>query len=91
MVTALQNQSLLDIAVQMAGSVEAIFDLAVANDLSVTDNPETGRELIEALPVNRDITAYYASRNIRPATAVVWTDEGEGIEFWAVEIDFVVN
>lgn len=91
MVKALQNQSLLDIAVQTSGSLEAVIALAAVNGLSVTDSLEAGMELTEAPAVNRDMAAYYSARNIRPATAVIGEYYGEGIEFWIIEFDFVVS
>ncbi|MDR2806266.1 MAG: hypothetical protein LBB85_11660 [Dysgonamonadaceae bacterium] len=92
MVKALDNQSLLDIAVQTGGSIEVIFELCVLNDLSVTDRLTIGQELVEATPVHRDIVAYYSARDIRPATEIREEDERrEGIEFWAIETEFVVN
>ena len=38
------RQSLLDIAVQTSGGVEAAFDLAAANDVSVSEPLEAGAQ-----------------------------------------------
>jgi hypothetical protein len=71
MITALQNQSLFDLAIQYAGSSEAAFALAVANNLSVTDDLQPGQQLREAGVINKSIADYYAGRQLKPATAVV--------------------
>lgn len=91
----LDRQTMLDMAVQVSGSVEAAFDLAVRNGLSITERLLPGMELLESEPVNRDIAIYYAAKRLQPATETDWEPDtkpsGEGIEFWAIEIDFVVS
>ncbi len=92
----LNQQSLFDIAVQTAGSAEAAFDLALENDLSLTDNLEVGEPIVEQGNwSNRRVAEYYAAKGLKPATAA--TDEqfneilGEGIGFMGIEIDFIVS
>lgn len=43
MIIALGNQSLLDIAIQEAGTVLSVFDYAIDNELSITDLLEPGQ------------------------------------------------
>lgn len=66
------NQSLLDIAIQEYGTIQAAFDLALANGLEVTDQLTPGMTL--ELPVSeyedRDVAQYFKSRKIHPATGV---------------------
>ncbi|MGP1479310.1 MAG: hypothetical protein ACTTJI_06455 [Capnocytophaga sp.] len=97
-ITALHNQSLLDLALQHTGSIEAVFELATVNTLSITDDVQAGKTLV--LPAeafsNKDILAYYTAKNLQPATAFSKEDEQvferlEGISIWAINLDFVVT
>lgn len=83
------GQTLTDIAVQWLGSEEGLYSLAELNGLSVTATVEAGQLL--RLPAVVDITA--ASRleagSWQPAAG---TEEIlEGIEIWAIELDFIVS
>lgn len=49
-VKAKDRQSLLDMAVQTAGSVEAAFRLSAANDIGITDTLEDG-QVLDTVPV----------------------------------------
>ena len=104
------KQSLFDIAMEHAGSTDAAWDIAVANQLSMTDDlaieepltvPIDDLAIEEPLTVpmvkNQRIVTFFQAINHSPATAIS-TDEindllgvGEGIEFWAIEYDFVVS
>ena len=70
MVKALSQQSMLDIAIQTSGSAEATFALALANDLSITDDLSAGQELQTVAVVDRDIFGYYRNKALTPATAI---------------------
>lgn len=50
-VKAKDRQSLLDMAVQTAGSVEAAFRLSAANDIGITDTLEDGQVLSIPYPL----------------------------------------
>ena len=97
-ITALHNQSLLDLALQHTGTIESIFDLAESNNLNITDDVQAGKTLV--LPAeafsNKDILAYYTAKNLQPATAFTKEDEQvakrlEGISIWAINLDFIVS
>jgi len=70
--TVLQNQTLLDIAVQNYGNAECVYELAQANNLPLDAELQVGQILV--LPqigsANRQIAAYYSARNLKPATAI---------------------
>lgn len=68
----LNNQSLIDIALQHRGTATAAFEIAVANELSLTDDLTVGKIQVipETLYANRDIADYYRSKGLLPATAV---------------------
>ena len=99
-VTALRNQSLLDLALQHTGTIESIFELAEANSLNITDEVQAGAPLTVPLlgkgVRNGDILAYYTAKNLQPATAFTKEDEQlferlEGISIWAINLDFIVS
>ena len=96
MITVLHNQSLLDLALQHTGGIESIFELAVLNGKSVTDDMVAGASLLVEATTNKDILAYYTAKNIQPATAFTKADEQvferlEGISIWAINLDFIVS
>ena len=68
----LNNQSLLDIAIQYRGTATAAFEIATANDLSPTDDLKTGQVLVipDTVFYNRDMADYYQEKGILPATGV---------------------
>lgn len=71
MITVLNRQSLLDIAIQHTGSVFTAFDIALANGLSVSEMVEPGAVLIlPEVEQNTDILNYYSAKKIQPATAL---------------------
>lgn len=69
-VKVLAHQTMLDIAVQEYGTVEAVFLIAQANDLSPTVKLEAGAELL--LPdvvLNREMQTYCKNNRVSPATS----------------------
>ena len=97
-VEVLHNQSLLDLALQHTGTIESIFELAMLNNLSITDDVVAGKVL--TIPTetftNNDILTYYIAKKIKPATAFTQEDKiiserQEGISIWAINLDFVVS
>lgn len=88
------HQNLLDIAVQELGSVEAVFELAVLNNKSVTSDLTAGEVLQLPEVVDADIANYFQSRERKIATEYydVETETAlEGISFWAINHDFIVS
>jgi hypothetical protein len=71
-IKALNNQSLFDIAIQTLGSAEAAFDLALANNISITDDLEAGQILTVPQAANdyvkKQTVEYYKINDIKPAT-----------------------
>lgn len=97
-ITALHNQSLLDLALQHTGTIESVFEFAEANALNITDDVQAGAPLYlgEELGVRNEILSYYTAKNLQPATAFTKEDEQvferlEGISIWAINLDFVVS
>lgn len=71
-VTISKNQSLYDIALQELGSVLAIMDIALANDISPTQILVPGQRIVipDSEYKNSDIVNYYTVNGIKPATAI---------------------
>jgi capsid protein len=70
-ITVIDNQSFLDVAVQESGSVFAAFDLALANRKSVTDALAPGDRLVEVASdySSRDLASYFKGKRQMIATA----------------------
>jgi hypothetical protein len=93
-VKVLNGQSLFDIAIQAAGSVEAAFDIALANGIGITDDLPAGTVLVIPAVLNRRVADYYRANDIKPATALGTQDVEfvmEGINYWRLEYDFEVS
>lgn len=89
------NQSLFDVAIQRLGSAEAALTLALLNGLSVTDVLEPG-QIVIVPEVHNSVVDYYSRKNIVPATSATYTGNNEelvfeGIDYWAVAVDFFVS
>lgn len=82
-ITALNNQSLLDISIQETGKAENYLKIAKANNISGTAKLEVGQELLipDNLEIDSDIVRYYKANNIKPATDVdvVNSEEFKGV------------
>lgn len=97
-IVILHNQSLLDACLQHTGTIESLFDLALVNGLSVTDDLTAGQVLSLTLSEgtkDKDILNYYTAKNIQPATAFSQEDKQviekpEGISIWAINLDFAI-
>lgn len=89
------RQSLLDMAIQTSGSMEAAFGLAAANGVSLTDTLADGQVLDTVAAENADTVRRYSVQDIQPATALSEEEMAalaqEGINFMGIEIDFVVS
>lgn len=68
-VKVLEGQSLLDVAIQTSGSIEATIDMAHINGMSVTDDFE-GMDLRTVAVENKPVQQYYEKRAIKPATGI---------------------
>ncbi|GGA84745.1 hypothetical protein GCM10008015_26910 [Flavobacterium palustre] len=68
----LSGQSLLDIAVQVDGSVETVFEWALANDKSITDRLTPGEILVAPGSALRekDIANYFYGIQKKLATGI---------------------
>ncbi|MCW3088938.1 MAG: hypothetical protein JWP81_7 [Ferruginibacter sp.] len=92
-VTVRDRQTTVDIAMQEAGTAEACIAVAEGNAMSVTDDLFTG-QLVKTTPViYAETVKTFFKENRHPASAETLLDNAglEGIDYWAVEVDFVVS
>lgn len=97
-VTVMDGQSVLDVAVQCCGGLEAAMAIAVANGIGLTDRLADGQVLNvaeSAAGVDRRTVAIYRAHGIVPATAASDGDVEAcpygGIGLMGIEIDFGVS
>lgn len=94
--TVQQGQCLMDIAIERCGSATALFDLALLNGLSITEDVSIGFELLLPPVVNVGIAKYFADKQIIPATGErnkkqLEILEPQGIGHWRIGINFKVS
>lgn len=86
-------QSYFDLSLMLTGSIEGVFD--VAGQAPVSTEPQPGTMInTGSITVIEQVTLnYYNTRRIIPATGLAMTQSGipEGIGYWYVGEDFVVN
>ncbi|MFN8238642.1 MAG: hypothetical protein U0T77_10780 [Chitinophagales bacterium] len=71
-----EGQSLLDIAIQQFGSTESVVDIALHNNVSITE-PLTAGTVIKiphSVFKNIEISDYYKKKSLEPATALLSPD-----------------
>lgn len=87
------RETLLDVAVLQAGNISGVFELALLNNVSITKDFASGEELMTGAIVNQDVVTELKSRNAKPARgiSIVPGQQNEGIGFWKVFVDFVVQ
>lgn len=94
-ITVKNDQTLFDISLQSAGSIEAVFALAVLNGgLSITDPLEAGITLkADIAVVDADISEYLKKEMVLPSSGKINEEVSvlEGIGYWAIGIDFTVQ
>jgi len=71
-ITALNNQSLIDIAIQATGDASNLLLIAMHNNLVPTAQPLSGQiiEIPETVKMNTDVVRHYEANGILPATAL---------------------
>lgn len=95
-VKILYGQTLLDIAIQELGDLERVFEIAVDNNISISD------ELDEVPVLNvgdydkdkRYLVQLFSTPANKPASADKAGDVNarlEGIDYWTLGLDFIVQ
>ena len=91
----LDRQSLLDMAIQESGGIEAVMELSIRNDIAVSQELDAMTELEAAAIIDSKVVNRYQLQRIRPATEVTAEEMAAvpygGIGFMGVEVDFIVS
>lgn len=64
-----RGQSFLDIVLQQTGRIDNVFETALLNGMSITDDLVIGTEVKKAGVVNKTIVSIFNSKN-KPASAI---------------------
>jgi AAA+ ATPase superfamily predicted ATPase len=75
-VKVVEGQNLFDISIQEYGNVSAVFDIAFANDLNVSDLLLPGQELLvpESKFKDESILSYLKKKRIHPNSSLYKLD-----------------
>lgn len=91
------RQNLIDVALEHCGTFEAALQLALLNGIDLTADLNQDTTLEFPAADKPRIVANFLSLRHAPATGITnaeiaeMTEGGEGIGFWAIEVDFVVS
>jgi hypothetical protein len=89
------GQNLFDLAIQQFGSVSGIVDLAKNNNMSLSAIVLPGQVLNAKGEKKNKLIVNYFKSNSRPATGNEPIVDGEtpleGIGYWAIEDDFIIQ
>lgn len=86
------RQTPIDIAVLQSGNISGVFELALLNNVSISKELASGEELATGTVINEDIVRELKSRNARPARGIKPPNgNNEGIGYWRVFVDFIVQ
>jgi hypothetical protein len=90
-----QGQSLLDMAVQHCGDAGQAFEIGRINGgLSITHQLTPGMSLEIPEPNQPGIVKFLRDNNMVPATGTSLFGAAEvleGIDYWEIEVDFIVS
>lgn len=95
LITVNDRQCFLDLAMQHAGAASAAVAMAFQNLMPLTQIFIAGQLLPAPVVVDADIVELYRTEKVRPASDfTIITDppsSGEGIGWWFIENDFIVQ
>ncbi|MEG2276684.1 MAG: hypothetical protein RSA53_05545 [Odoribacter sp.] len=87
------RQTLIDVAIICFGGIENLIALAEKNNVSITSELTAGY-VIEMGGIeiqDRQVVRQYNYNDIVPATGISTDEILEGIEFWGIEIDYIIS
>lgn len=94
-ITVRDRQCFLDLAMQHAGTASAAVDMAFQSLLPLSQIFEAGTQLPSPVVVDAEIVELYRVEKVVPASNfTIVTDppsSGEGIGWWYLENDFIVQ
>lgn len=86
------GQWLGDIALETAGSIEALFALSAANNISITADIDNGTKLETTGVLDSRVFNWFSDNAINPATALRGDEDIKGgIGDMIIEVDFIIN
>jgi hypothetical protein len=89
-----QGQSFLDKVLETTGSIENAFEMALLNNMSITDDVAIGQELKVSNVTLKSIVSIF-NKNKRPATAITMEQmqeiENDGIGYMRIGSTFIVG
>lgn len=90
--TGRSNQTMIDVAIQLGGSVEAAYMMCVANGVDITDDA-TGKAITydEAMVVDDGVVSALSIDGVVPAGQVLDEQIMKGIGYWRVERNLMVQ
>jgi hypothetical protein len=88
-----KHQTILDLAMQHCGTADALFDIAELNDIDVTSEVAAGQEVDMPDAIDTSRVKFLSDGGHKPVTGslVAVEDAQGGLEYWAIEIDFVIS
>lgn len=94
-VKILDGQTIIDIAAQELGDLERSYEIAQMNGMNLTDELTAG-EMIDVPDADiskRNIISLFADEANAPASDTPESSTGilEGIDYWIIENDFIVQ
>lgn len=91
---AKQGQSFLDKVIQLTGSCENALEMAILNEVSITDALNIGQALKPSRITNKIVAGFFNPVN-EPATALTYEAvaeiDNEGIGEMIIESNFIVQ
>lgn len=94
MIKAASRQCFLDLAMQYAGNAEAAVAMSVQNEMPITEDFFIGQQIKKPVLVNEDVVTLYRTEKAVPASKDVrfgGNTQQEGIDYWIIENDFIVQ
>lgn len=93
--TVLHNQNLFDISIQENGNVQTVFELALLNGISITDNIEPAQkiEVVKSNLIVPELVDYFINKQQIVATGNIdkLQIRPTGIGHMIIENDFIVG
>lgn len=92
-VTALPGQNWIDLVLQQTGDESKLFDFIDLNSAGITDDVQAGSTYNSMLPEAERLAVVKAITKRKPSSVFIGIDNPapEGIEYWAIELDFIVS
>lgn len=82
--------SLADVAINAAGTLEALWSIAAANGVSVSDIPEAGNYTIPAsVTTDNSVLKYMGAKGIEVAT--LGNTPAAGVAYMEIGSDFIIS